>query len=69
SYKKADATDFTLIKNDIITRQVLPDLVETNISLSAGETVTVRVALGAASEQSGTRSPTIGTVTVSGNKN
>ena len=68
SYKKADATSFTLIKNDITTRQVLPDLVETNIPLSAGETVTVRVALGAASEQSGTRSPTIGTVTVSGNK-
>ncbi|MDE5613038.1 MAG: hypothetical protein K2I74_00075, partial [Treponemataceae bacterium] len=68
SYKKADATEFTLIKDNITTRQVLPDLVETNISLSAGETVTVRVALGATSEQSGTRSPTIGTVTVSGNK-
>ncbi|MBD5427701.1 MAG: hypothetical protein HDR38_09160 [Treponema sp.] len=68
SYKKADATEFTLIKDNITTRQVLPDLVETNISLSAGETVTVRVALGADSEQGGTRSPTIGTVTISGNK-
>ncbi|MBD5447222.1 MAG: hypothetical protein HDR32_05655 [Treponema sp.] len=68
SYKKADADSFTLIKDSITTRSTLPDLVETNINLSAGETVTLRVALGAASEQSGNRSPTIGTVTVSGNK-
>ena len=69
SYKIGDAGGFTQLETAIATRQVKPDAVDANISLLAGQTLTLRVALGAASEVAGARSPTIGTVIVYGNKN
>lgn len=67
SYKRANDDSFTVVKTDIATRSVTTMTeVPTCITISANETITLRIAAGAGSVQKGGRSPGIPTVIVSG---
>lgn len=69
SYKKTGDATFTVVQTDIVTRggtAVADVTIDTPIALAKNQVLTLRVSLGAASEQGGTRSPTIGTVSIAG---
>ncbi|MBQ0050594.1 MAG: hypothetical protein KBT11_00850 [Treponema sp.] len=70
SYKRASDAAYTEYATDLVTRSVTA-LVKTekDIALAAGETITIRVAAGAASEQQGTRTPGVPYILVEGVKN
>ncbi|MBQ9908425.1 MAG: Ig-like domain-containing protein, partial [Treponema sp.] len=67
SYKRASDSDYTEIAKDLATRSITAMLsTDCSIPVAAGETITIRVAAVAGSEQKGNRSPGIPQVTVSG---
>ena len=70
SYKRASDADYTEVAKDLATRSISAMLKNTcSISLAEGETIVIRVSAGAASSQTGNRSPGIPQVTVSGSAN
>lgn len=70
SYKK-DEGDFIVVNNDGVLNRTADAIISSDISIATGETITLRIAIGNPAENkiASGKSPTIGTVTVYGNKN